>query len=387
MARAQYLTHARVVLPDQVLEDSALLIEGDRIVAIEPMSIGDAESIDLRGQILMPGMIDLHCDAIEKEAEPRKRVLFPLEFAVMQIDRRNAAAGITTPYHALSFANSDLGVRSNLTAAELVRSVRAFSSRSLVDNRIHCRYEITDPTATPVLCELIEEGVVDLLSVMDHSPGQGQFKTLESYIDYMMGNHAMKREEARMAAQTKVEARDSAPARVAALLALAEQNRVPTASHDDDSPHRVQAMHELGVRMSEFPINAETAAAAIARGLPTILGAPNVVRGGSQSGSMRAIDAIRAGTASCLCSDYQPSTLIAAAFIAAEAGGLGLSRASALVSANPAAACGLHDRGRIVPGMRADLLACTIDHDWPVVTHTWSAGRHVFSTRYPVNTL
>ena len=106
-------------------------------------------------------------------------MLFPLDFAVAQVDRRNAAAGITTPYHALSFANSEWGVRNNQTAAEVVRAA-AHRRHSLVDNRVHCRYEVTDPTAVDVLRALMDEGAVDLLSVMDHSPGQGQFKTLES---------------------------------------------------------------------------------------------------------------------------------------------------------------------------------------------------------------
>ena len=152
---------------------------------------------------------------------------------------------------------------------------------------------------------------------MDHSPGQGQFKTLESYLQYMMGNHAMSREQAEDAAHAKTRSKDGAVARVEALLSHAQRLGIPTASHDDDSIHRIATMRNLGVAMSEFPITLDTARAAVSCGLPTIRGAPNVLRGQSQSGSMRAIDAIRAGVASCLCSDYQPSTLIAAAFAAA----------------------------------------------------------------------
>ena len=157
MMQGTYLTHARVVLEDRVLEDSAVLIEDGRIAAIEPAGARPAREIALRGQTLMPGLIDLHSDAIEKEAEPRSRVLFPLDFAVAQVDRRNAAAGITTPYHALSFANSEWGVRNNQTAAEVVRALRAHRRHSLVDNRVHCRYEVTDPTAVDVLRALMDE--------------------------------------------------------------------------------------------------------------------------------------------------------------------------------------------------------------------------------------
>ncbi|WP_420996793.1 alpha-D-ribose 1-methylphosphonate 5-triphosphate diphosphatase [Cupriavidus sp. 30B13] len=385
-----YLTRARIVLPDGVLTDSALLIEDGRIAAIEPDAAAvprTAQVIDLGGQTLMPGLIDLHCDAIEKEAEPRSRVMFPLDFAVAQVDRRNAAAGITTPYHALSFASTQFGVRNNETASQIVRTVAAFRAHSLVDNRIHCRYEVTDASALPVLKTLLEAGVVDLISVMDHSPGQGQFKTLEAYVAYMIGNHDMSREEAVAAADKKAAEQQGALARVERLLALAARLGVPAASHDDDSVQRIATMQALGVRMSEFPINLETAQAAVARGLPTILGAPNVLRGQSQSGSMRAIDAIRAGVADCLCSDYQPSTLIAAAFAAERQAELTPSQAAALVSANPALACGLSDRGRIELGLRADLVAVATVAGQPLVTHTWSCGRLVFSAGYPASAM
>ena len=379
---SSYLTHARVIMPDRVLENSAVLIDDGRIVAIEPDGARADRVVDLQGQTLMPGLIDLHCDAIEKEAEPRSRVLSPFDFAVAQVDRRNAAAGITTPFHALSFANNEWGVRNNQTAAQVVRAVHAFRPHSLVDNRVHCRYEVTDPTSVDVLRALMDEGAVDLLSVMDHSPGQGQFKTLESYLQYMMGNHAMSREQAEEAAHAKTRAKDGAVTRVQALLAHAHALGIATASHDDDSVQRIATMRNLGVSMSEFPITLDTARAAVSCGLPTILGAPNVLRGQSQSGSMRAIDAIRAGVASCLCSDYQPSTLIAAAFAVAAQTDLSWPQAIALVTANPADACGLSDRGRIAVGQRADLVAVAQVGALPLISHTWSAGRLVFSTHY-----
>ncbi|WP_035881543.1 alpha-D-ribose 1-methylphosphonate 5-triphosphate diphosphatase [Cupriavidus metallidurans] len=380
-----YLTHATLVLPDRVLHDSAMLIADGQIAAIEPASApADAEVIDLRGHTVMPGLIDVHCDAIEKEAEPRANVLFPLDFAVAQVDRRNAAAGITTPYHALSFASNQFGVRNNETAATLVRTVAAYRAHSLVDNRIHCRYEVTDNAAVPVLEMLMAEGVVDLLSVMDHSPGQGQFKTLDAYLSYMMGNHGMSREEAADAAAKKSAELAGATERVNRLVSKAHELGIPTASHDDDSPQRIAAMHALGVRMSEFPINVETAQAASAHALPTILGAPNVLRGKSQSGSMRAIDAIHAGVGHILCSDYQPSTLIAAAFAASRLADLPLDRALALVTSNPADACLLDDRGRLAPGKRADVIAVGSVAGQPMVTHTWSAGRLVFAAGYPM---
>lgn len=380
---ATYITNARVVLPNAVLENSAVLIEDGVIAAVEPAGSHRAQVLDLRGQWLMPGLIDLHCDAIEKEAEPRSSVLFPLDFALAQVDRRNAMSGITTPYHALSFSNKEWGVRSNDTAAALTRAIHAFGKQGLVENRVHLRYEITDPNALPLIEELIDEGAVNMVSVMDHSPGQGQFKTLEAYLQYMMGNHGMARAQAEQAAQIKLMGAEGAIERVERLIAHAHRAGVATASHDDDSVQRIAAIRNLGVAISEFPINLDTATAAMSCGLATILGAPNVLRGGSQSGSMRAIDGIRAGVASCLCSDYQPSTLIASVFTVLEQSDLTMPQAAALVTSNPADAAGLVDRGRIQAGLRADLAAIGKQGRLPQVSHVWSAGRLVCATSYP----
>jgi alpha-D-ribose 1-methylphosphonate 5-triphosphate diphosphatase len=376
------LTHARLILTDEVIEDGAVLIEDGVIRAICPDGIGDAREIRLDGQWLMPGMVDLHCDAIEKEAEPRAKVMFPLDLACLNIDRRNAAAGITTPFHALSFAHAEWGVRNNDTAAELVRSVKRFKDHALVDNRIHVRYEITDITAMPYVMALLDEGAADMLSIMDHTPGQGQFRHLETYVAYMMGNHGSTREAAEQVAEEKRQARGSADERVLQVMARARELSIPTASHDDDDHARVVAMKELGARMSEFPINLETARAAHGAGLATILGAPNVMRGGSQSGNMRAIDAIHAGVADCLCADYAPTTMLAAVVAMHERDGVALHDAARLVTLGPARAAGLNDRGEIAVGKRADLASIGRPGGQATVTGTWVAGRQVFSAHY-----
>ena len=137
MKNHYYLTGAQVMLENETLPEAAVLIADGRIVAIDPESSGGAKEIDLSGHILMPGMIDLHCDALEKEAEPRPGVHFPFDFACAQADKRNAAAGITTVYHALSFANAELGVRNNATAAELARAVHAWQQHALEIGRAH----------------------------------------------------------------------------------------------------------------------------------------------------------------------------------------------------------------------------------------------------------
>jgi alpha-D-ribose 1-methylphosphonate 5-triphosphate diphosphatase len=200
------LINARIVLEDEVLENASLMITDGEISAINPVSTADAKIIDLAGKLLMPGMIDLHCDALEKEVEPRPNVFFPLDFACAQADKRNAAAGITTVYHSLSFANDELGVRNNEMAASVARAVHEWHPHGLVDNRVHCRYEITDEFALPILKQLLKEQSMHLVSMMDHTPGQGQFKDLAAYRDYLTRNYKKTADEVDVIVERKVEA-------------------------------------------------------------------------------------------------------------------------------------------------------------------------------------
>ncbi|MBI2782550.1 MAG: alpha-D-ribose 1-methylphosphonate 5-triphosphate diphosphatase [Gammaproteobacteria bacterium] len=377
-----YLTGARVVLPDAVLEDAAVLIEDGVIAAINPESGRGAPAIDLRGKTLIPGMIDLHCDALEKEVEPRPNVHFPLDFACAQADKRNAAAGVTTVFHALSFANEELGVRNNTFAAAVARAVHAWNPHGLIDNRVHCRYEVTDPTAPGILLELMTAGEMHLLSVMDHSPGQGQFRDIAAYRDYLARTY--KKSEVELAAlmENKLAQAEGAMARIRRLIGAAQAQGIRVASHDDDTPEKVATLHGLGVGISEFPINLESARAARERGMSTVFGAPSILRGKSQSGAVRALDAVKAGVADCLCADYHPAALIVAVFCLPELAAITLADAVRLVSANPARAAGLTDRGEIAIGKRADLVVVARVNGLAQANRVFSAGKPVFEVRF-----
>jgi len=372
----QYLAGARVVLPDDVIEDAAVLVEDDQIVAVNPESGGRIPATVLSGLTLMPGMVDLHCDAIEKEVEPRPDVHFPLAFAVQQADRRNALAGITTGFHALSFAEAELGVRNTAMAADVVHAIRAAQPRALVDNRAHCRYEVTDSSAVAILSELMQQGAVNLLSFMDHTPGQGQFKSVTAYRQFLCDTYASAVDEVETLVERKCEAGAGADARIRQLSAVADDCGVALASHDDDHQERVAAMSALGVTISEFPVNLEAAIAARDAGMATVLGAPNALRNRSQSGSMKALEAVAADVADCLCADYAPAALLGAVFTVHREHGLTLPAATALATLYPARAAGLYDRGTIVPGQRADLIAVDTERPHPSVEHLWCAGRH-----------
>lgn len=380
MGAKTYLVGARVVLADREV-DAAVLIEDGRIAAIDPESAPGAVEIDLRGRLLLPGLVDLHCDAVEKDIEPRPGVLFPIDLAVAQADKRNAAAGITTAFHALSFNADEIGVRDVALAAEIARHIHAFHG-GLIDNRVHCRYEITDPESVGQVVALIEDGQADLVSLMDHTPGQGQFKDVASFRDYLAQTYEKSDAELDDILVRKRANAGSAAARIETVVAAAKARGLPLASHDDDSPARVQAMAALGATISEFPIDLETARAARAQGLEVVFGAPNLVRGASQSGALKALDAVRAGAATCLCSDYAPAMLLAGAFVLVDQGVLPWPEAARLISLNPARAAGLDDRGEIAIGKRADLIAVDSVDGWPRVERLWVAGREAYRARF-----
>ncbi|MDP3331096.1 MAG: alpha-D-ribose 1-methylphosphonate 5-triphosphate diphosphatase [Methylococcaceae bacterium] len=376
------ITNARLVLADRIVEQASLLIENGHIAAINPSDAKAGQTIDLGNRYLLPGLIDLHADALEKDIEPRPNVHFPLDYAIAQADKRNAAAGITTVFHSLSFANAELGLRNNAMAADIVRAIHAFNGKGLVDNRVHTRYEITDPTALPVLLELLDEDSVHLLSIMDHTPGQGQFKDMRAYQDYLQKSYQKTAAETQAIIDDKLAQAEAAQIRVKQLIEHAHAKGVHVASHDDDCPDKIAELKRLNVHISEFPINLETARYAIEQGMTTIMGAPNILRGKSQSGSMKAQDAIEHGVARCLCSDYAPASLLTAVFMLVQRGVLELPEAVRLVSANPAAALGMADRGEIAVGKRADLVCVDFLGAYPQARQTWVNGQAVYQALY-----
>ncbi len=328
----------------------------------------------------MPGMIDLHSDAIESEAEPRPGVMLPMEFAIQQIDVRSASLGLTTVYHSLSFSGRELGLRNDQLASDLARAIHRYGETvsACIDNRVHARYEVTNDDAMTLLEALLADEVLSLLSLMDHTPGQGQFQTMEAYHDYLAKRYDYDHQALGTVIEKKLTAADGAWDRAARLIEAAKAHGVALASHDDDSAHRVQMMVDLGVKLCEFPINDEAGQAISDAGQHALVGSPNVFRGGSQSSGMRAIDAIREGYADCLCSDYVPSTMLPAIWRISKELGLPLNEAVAMATCNPAQAAGLDDRGQLKPGQRADLLLVNDVGSYPRVQQTWSNGRLTF---------
>ena len=222
------------------------------------------------------------------------------------------------------------------------------------------------PMAYPAIKDLLAADAVDMVSVMDHSPGQGQFPNFEKFFAYYGKAYNLSEEEARELAETKKANAESGWKRAMTLF-YAQLKPISLGIPDDDSADRVRFIQELGGSISEFPVNLETARCAHAAGLATIMGAPNVIRGGSQSGNIRALDVILDGVLDCLCADYVPWTLLASAFHLPTISALSLPQALHMVSRNPARAAGLSDRGLIKVGLRADLALVHLMRDLPMV--------------------
>lgn len=376
--QAFHINNIHLVTPDEILWDSSISIDADGMIADIGTSTGQhTHSIDGKGGMLIPGAIDLHCDALEKLIETRPNVSMPQEHIMPQAEQLYAGAGITTIFHSISFAGdeSNKPIRHPDRARAISRDVHDWHNYGIIDHRLHARYEVGDPQSLDVIKGLIEESVVDMVSVMDHSPGQGQFPNFEKFFAYYGKAYNLDEEQARQLAASKQENRSAGWQRAVDLILCAIEAGLPIASHDDDSADRVRFIQELGGSISEFPVNIDTAHCAHEAGLATIMGAPNIVRGSSQSGNMRAIDAVHAGVLDCLCADYVPWTLVAAAFKLPSISELSLVEALRMVATNPARAAHLSDRGSIRPGLRADLVLVHPLRGLPTVTATWARGQ------------
>lgn len=370
-----YVTNASLVLPHETLHDGALLLENGVIAAICPDTVhGAVQEIDLAGDILMPGLIDLHSDAIEREMEPRDRARLPLSHAVVQGDRKCALAGITTAFHALAFAGADRGRRSNPIMAELSRLVHAHAEHSMIDNRIHCRFEMTSAEGYFYIRDLIEEGICCLVSLNNHTPGQGQFHDLAVYRAYLRGTYNMPDAEIdRILAETLVSI-EEAEKHGQQMADYALQAGIPLASHDDEHGDKVRLRYGQGVQITEFPLTSDAARTAAGLDMTAIVGSPNLLRGGSLGTGASALELVAEGLANCLCSDYAPSTLLPATFKIVDELGWSLDRAVLLTTAHPARASGLTDRGKIAVGHRADLISVRRIDTIPLVQNLWSRG-------------
>lgn len=371
--------NCRAVLEEGILEDASVRVEDGMVVEVSQGRAYDA-AMDAGERWLLPGFVDMHSDAIEKAIEPRPRARFPTEIGVRELDRCLAAWGITTIYHSLSFAEMELGLRSNASAAHLIDEITDLAPRLRVDTRIHARFEVTDTEAVPFLERLLEQGRIELLSFMDHSPGQGQYRDEAAYRSYYGKVYGLSTEHLdRVLDKKRLALGDGVAEIVDDVARICRDRGIAMASHDDDCAGKIDWCVRQGVAMSEFPIDLATARYARDMGVLTCLGAPNLVRGGSQAGNLSVRTAIEEGLGDILCSDYLPQALLHAVFLLEDWGLMPLEKAVGMASWVPARALGIDDRvGSIRAGMSADLLLVEQRHGLPDIVRTWSRGREVY---------
>ena len=371
-------TNVRIVLADEIVDGSVLVRDG-MIVAIEPGGSRNGE--DMEGDYLIPGLVELHTDHLENHYRPRPGVFWDPMAALHAHDAQIACSGITTVFDAVRIG-SDVDLPDMLAHAEkLVSAVRAGGQAGWMraEHFIHLRCELPSHDVVAHFDALAHHPSTRLASVMDHTPGQRQFRSLDAYKNFYARHMGGTPEEA----QAYIDARHAEHERYStanrqALVARAHGMNIALASHDDATLAHVEEAEADGVAIAEFPTTLEAASAAHAAGLSILMGAPNVVRGKSHSGNISATDLVAAGLLDILSSDYVPFALLQAAFLLPDrVAGLDLPQALATVTINPARAAGFDDRGEIAPGKRADLVRVAAKGPLPAVRGVWREGRRV----------
>lgn len=374
------LENARLVLADDVVDGWVAVERG----CIREIGHGHApeRGIDFGGDYLLPGLVELHTDHLEPHAMPRPGVHWDPEAAVLAYDRQIIGSGITTVFDSLRIGATAEDDATAGKFGDLAKAIAAMQARELLcaDHLTHLRCEVATPDVVSGAAAFLAERPAHLISLMDHTPGQRQFRDLDKMRQYH-ARHVGFRDDG--AFQAFLDHRLAMHANFAerqrrGLVALARRHAIALASHDDATPEHVEEALADDVAIAEFPTTAEAAAASHAAGIKVLMGAPNLVRGGSHSGNVAAVDLAAANTLDILSSDYVPSSLMMAAFDLPErVPSFSLADAVRLVSKHPAEATGLTDRGEIAPGKRADMVRVRARGHAPATLMVWRGGNRV----------
>ena len=377
-------TNAQLVLQNEVVQGS-LTSQHGLIQNVDQGLTSVPQAIDLQGDYLIPGLIEVHTDNFERHMMPRPKVRWDDAPALLAHDAEIAAAGITTVLDALGVGEADPESVRGSEWDTVLKCISDFASRGVLraDHFLHVRCELPAPNTLELFKPFEGHDLVKMISVMDHTPGQRQWENIEHAWIYFTGKKGWSKEkfEERLALAKDAQARYAQPHR-AHFTQYCKQNNIALASHDDTTVAHVEEAFAEGATVSEFPTTIAAAQAARDRHMLTIMGGPNVVRGGSHSGNVSAIELAKLGLVDILSSDYVPGSLMSATVRLTETTDLSLPQAVALVSSNPAKAIGLHDRGRIEAGLRSDLIQVRMinlpnGRYQPVVRAVWRAGVRV----------
>lgn len=390
------LTNGIIITEEALLEGYDLLVQDGRIARIAPKGeiaeVDGMEIIDAAGGYVTPGMIDIHSDYIEHMTAPRPTSLIDFKIGLRETEKELISHGITTMYHSLSiFKSVDYKYRP-IREPENVRKLidlidSTHNSKHLIRHRFHARFEIDNLDQIDNLKSYIAEEKVHLVSFMDHTPGQGQYRDLEVYKKTVLGYDTLSDESiAVLIANHQTKEKMTVDA-IREIAAMARAHNIAIASHDDDSVEKLDLVKSFGTAISEFPITLDIARKAKEKGLHTIAGAPNVILGGSHSGNLSAAEAIEDGSIDILCSDYYPAAMLHAVFQLAGPNRDNLAEMFKLVTLHPAQAVNIDaEYGSVREGKKADLLIIERlePDDFPVVTTVFVDGKLIQKTNYRI---
>jgi len=373
------LEEARIILRDRIIERGWVAVADGRIA-----EIGEGNSpergLSMGGDTLIPGLVELHTDHLELHYTPRPEVRWPPVSAVLAYDAQIAASGITTVFDSLRSGTEDR--RDVVTGSLEILGAALEEARAAgllrAEHLTHLRCEICAPDVVEATEAFLAKRPIHLMSLMDHTPGQRQFQDVEKFLIYYRGKTPLTEAELQALVERRIaQHRERSVPQRRRLVDLAKRAGVALASHDDATAEHVAESIADGVAIAEFPTTVAAARASHEAGIGVLMGAPNLVRGGSHSGNVAAEDLARHGTLDIFSSDYVPASLLHAAFdLPRRVASISLPESVATVSDNPARATGLTDRGRIEVGLKADLV-CVREGDIPAVRAVWRDGRRV----------
>lgn len=385
------LTNGRIVTEEGILEGYDILIENDTIRRIAEKGTIKAigvEKIDVKKSYIAPGFIDIHSDYIENMASPRPTSIMDFNISLREAEKVLLNNGITTMFHSLSFYGLDLfehkPVRKRENVVKLMDVInKTHNEKHLIRHRFHARVELDSIDEIENIKNYIKEGNVHLLSFMDHTPGQGQYRNIDTYRNILRGYKNVSDEEIDKMVEERQNKATITVDTMKEMAELAKERNISIASHDDDTVEKIGFMKELGATISEFPITEDVAREARKSGMFTIAGAPNVLLGKSHAGNLSAGDAIKDECIDILCSDYYPAAMLHSVFKLNEEYGINLCEAFKFVTINPAKAVKLdHLIGSIKEGKKADLLIIEKLDGLPVITSVFVDGKIMSKINY-----
>jgi alpha-D-ribose 1-methylphosphonate 5-triphosphate diphosphatase len=372
------LTNAILVLPAQIVAGT-IVLHGTTIAAVQPGRSSAPGALDMDGDYLIPGAVDVHTDNLERQVQPRSLARWPSRSAMVAHDAQCAAAGVTTVLDALCLGDLGFDKDRIRTFLDGVVDLDVLTEAGLLkaEHFLHLRCEVPSTDMLGYFDPVADHPLIRMISLMDHSPGVGQYVDMDFYRELRRrGGLDDATIDRRVKELQDQRARLRAPNR-RALLDRIRGKDIALASHDDRTVEEIAENAADGIRISEFPVTMEAARAAKAADMQVIAGAPNIVRGGSHSGNVAAMDLLAADAVDAFASDYVPPALVEAAFQCAREARISLPAAIAMVTDHPARVAGLPDRGRLEPGLRADIARVRLHENLPIVRQVWRAGERV----------